>query len=97
MKAEELARYPGVREEVGGQSTSRRPKNPGRARARGSWQGERRRELVLTGTGVAPMPSGPVSYLHYRKPALPIGPLAQDPGGWAEMQKPEVGDYKKTD
>lgn len=41
MKAEELARYPGVREEVGGQSTSRRPKNPGRARARGSWQGER--------------------------------------------------------
>ena len=43
------------------------------------------------------MPSGPVSYLHYRKPALPIGPLAQDPGGWAEMQKPEVGDYKKTD
>ena len=29
------------------------------------------------------MPSGPVSYLHYRKPALPIGPLAQDPGGWA--------------
>lgn len=58
---------------------------------------ERRRELVLTGIGVAPMPSGPVSYLHYRKPALPIGPSAQDPGGWAEMQKPEVGDYKKTD
>lgn len=39
MKAEELAEYQGVKKEVGGQSASRRPKNPGRSRARGSWWG----------------------------------------------------------
>lgn len=56
------------------------------------------RELVLTGIEVGPWdPSGPVSYLYYRKPGIPINLSAQVPGGWAEIQKPEVGDYKKTD
>ena len=53
---------------------------------------------MLTGIGVGPWdPSGPVSSLHYRKLGLPISPSAQHPGGWAEIQKLEVGDHKKTD
>ena len=53
---------------------------------------------MVTGIEVGPWdPSGPVSYPHYRKPGLPINLSAQVPGGWAEIQKPEVGDYKKTD